>query len=80
MIMFLLASFDTSAHTLTAAVYFLHAYPESRKKLINEIKKVFNSAEEIEKEKLDSIPFLNYFINEVLRRDGIGLTTFYYKV
>ena len=77
--LFLLASFDTSAHKLTSAIYFLHAYPETRKKITDEIKKVFNSVEEITKEKLDSIDYLNYFIQEVMRRDSV-LFTLYYKV
>ena len=37
MIVLVGASFDTSSHTITAALYFLHIYPEIRKKLTAEI-------------------------------------------
>jgi len=41
---------------------------------------VINSEEEITKDKIEDIAYLSYFIQEVLRRDGAAVISFYYKV
>jgi len=67
MMILMIGSFDSSAHTLTSALHFLHSYPDVRKKLTEEIKKVIKSEKDMTKEVIDNIEYLSYFIQEVMR-------------
>lgn len=71
--MFIAASFDTTAHVLVSTLYYLHIYPEWKAKVMEEIKQVLNSdIKNINKENLEEMIILGYILKESQRMDGVG--------
>jgi cytochrome P450 len=66
--MFMVAGTETTASLLSGLTYLLLTYPESMKKLVDEIRSAFKSSEDISMEAMASLPYLNACIKEGLRR------------
>jgi cytochrome P450 len=78
----IIAGFDTTSSTIAAAYFYMKKYPETEKKLIDEIHKVLGSnvkAERLHKvinmEKLKEFNYLNYFVKEVMRHNNASENT-----
>jgi len=74
-ILFMIAGYDTTAQTLSYAVWQLCQKPDIQEKLQNEIDETFGKADNIELEdddldygKIQGMQYLDMFLHEVLRR------------
>jgi len=77
LLIFLLAGFDTLSHEMTNITYRLHKHPEQWEKLNKEIESILNNKiENISKESLEKFEFLNLFIKECQRIDGVATASF----
>jgi len=66
-IIFMLAGFDTTANTLTSSCFVLAHHPEIQEKLNDVVMSKCDQYGDICHEMLLDIPYLDHFINEVLR-------------
>jgi len=66
-VLFLLAGFDTTANTLTSSCFILARHPEIQEKLYDIVMSKCDQYGDICHEMLLDIPYLDHFINEVLR-------------
>ena len=74
---FLSAGFDTVSHEMTNITYQLYKNPEVWIKLQKEVTEILNNKiENITKDSLDSFHFLNLFIKECQRIDGVATASF----
>ncbi|XKL69070.1 hypothetical protein PGB90_006839 [Kerria lacca] len=64
---FYLAGIETSAGTLTFALYELAKHEDIQRKLFNEVEKITNEDEELSYESLQKMTYLEQIINETLR-------------
>jgi cholesterol 24(S)-hydroxylase len=81
---FFIAGSDTSALTMTSAMYFLGTYPDKMKKVREELKNHgffnfddLNSAFAVDN--INSLDYLTYVIKETLRLDGPAMESLKYK-
>ncbi|KAF4981201.1 hypothetical protein FDECE_17731 [Fusarium decemcellulare] len=58
---------ETTATLLAGATYFLTSYPETLKKLTDEVRSSFKSEEEINFQSVNSLEYLSACLNEALR-------------
>lgn len=65
--LFMVAGTETTATLLSGLTNFLLTHPESMKKLVNEIRGAFNSADDMTMEQLAALPYLGATIKESLR-------------
>ena len=61
------AGSETTATTLSGTINYLVTYPKTLEFLTNEVRKAFNSEDNINLEALGKLPYLNAVINEGLR-------------
>ncbi|KOP24604.1 cytochrome [Hapalosiphon sp. MRB220] len=69
----LIAGHETTATTLTWALYWIHKLPTVRKKLVQEINSLENQSD---KSAILQLPYLNAVCSETLRMYPVGVVTF----
>ena len=65
--LFMIAGTETTATLVSGLTFFLLSKPECMKKLVDEIRGAFASAEDMTMERLAALPYLNACMKEALR-------------
>lgn len=71
-----IAGGETTAHSLSSAVYYLLKTPEALEKLQSEVRSRFKSYEEIDATAASQLPYLQAVIHEALRIHPSGAQGF----
>jgi cytochrome P450 len=71
-----IAGGETTAHTLSSAVYYLLKTPESKRRLFDEVRSRYTDFDEIDATSALQLPYLRAVINEALRIHPSGAQGF----